>query len=141
MVRILWRFRGTDSIETNLKYNDVIIVRQCDFGKTLYFSHSQKRLWWPNFGDKIGNRHQLTLNWLGWYWWLYHEMVLVRFNCQNFKEIKEILWTYHFTFLFPQKNWGDICVSHSKIEQQVPCYFDTSALIISFSPLARLITW
>ena len=33
------RFRGTDSIQTNLTDNDdVTIARSCDLGKTLYFS-------------------------------------------------------------------------------------------------------
>ena len=37
--KIAERFRGTNSIQTNLKENDdVIIGRSCYFGKTLYFS-------------------------------------------------------------------------------------------------------
>ena len=53
------KIQGTDSIHVDLKdNNDVVIVRSCDFGKTLYFSFRK------DHDDRTlnDNKHQLSLN-------------------------------------------------------------------------------
>ena len=80
-ITVFTQCRGNDSVQTNLKDNDdVIIARSCDFGRTLFFSfrkgYNNNALatgWAADSNYVLANFNDTQLH---------HEIAVVLFSCQ-----------------------------------------------------------